>query len=371
MSSVGYADPLVSPRVVTFTVSKMIIGIGILTLPDALTSSTHTTDGWISILLGGLVAILFSVLLAQLTTRFPQANYHDMISRITHPFVAHVAVGLFALYMFLFTTYEIRGLSSISKLYLFDETPVEAICLVFLLVLVYGASGSSLTLLRLNTLFLPVVLIVLFILLMFGMKAFHIQELKPMFITPAWSIAAASKTTVFSYLGAEILLFYNVHIGKPEHTKRAVVIGMIIPIAVYLSLFLVAIGVFSEVVVENTLYPIAELAKQVEVPGGLIERFESFFFLSWVLSLFCTAVMALDVTILAIQSLRPRTERIRLLLILAPLLFLVSLQPRNLLESRTYGEWISYMGIVVGWILPAFFLLLAVLRGIKGDAKSQ
>ncbi|WP_438432618.1 GerAB/ArcD/ProY family transporter [Gorillibacterium sp. sgz500922] len=366
MKTLDYADAMVDSRTVAFMVCKIAMGIGILILPDAVTSVTHTSDGWIPILAGGAIACLFTVLIALLTRRFPQMDYHDMVSRIAHPVVAHIVVFLFSLYLFLFTCYEIRGLSSIAKLYLFDNTPIEAISLAFLLVLVYGVSGPSVTLLRINTLFLPAILVVLALVIAFALKDFDIQALKPVFVTPPVILAKSLKETLFSYLGVEVLLFYNLYIKNPDKTAKAAVAGMAGACFVYLAVFVMSIGVFSETVVENTLYPLAELAKQVEIPGGLMERFEAPFFLAWVLSLFCTAAMSFDVTLLGIQSIFPKAKRMPLIYLLSPLLLLGAMMPRNLIETRRISTLVSYMGMAFGWMLPALFLFVAVVRGIRG-----
>ena len=45
-----------------------------------------------------------------------------------------------------------------------------------------------------------------------------------------------------------------------------------------------------------------------------------------------------------------------MILILAPILFILGLLPSTLRELNVFAEWISYMGIGFAWLLPALAL---------------
>lgn len=367
MNKLEYADLEIGPKEVGYSICSMMVGLGVLTLPGQLVNATASSDGWLAIVFGGGAALLFSWTIAVLMARFPKRSYRDIAAILVHPGYANMVVLLFVLYMFLFVGLEIRGVSSISKLYLFDRTPVEAVSFTFLLVLVYGVAGPSVALLRLNLLYVPVVAFMIVMVLVMSVGDFSLHLLKPAGITPWTSVLGASQYTAFSFLGAEILLFYNRFINKPGRTVRAALLGTSAPIVVYLLVFVFVIGVFSAPVVANTLYPLAELAKQVEVPGGFFERFESVFFVVWAMSLYATAAMGYDVMLLALESVFPRMRRITLAFITAPLLFLSALQPQDVIEVRKLAEWVGYLGVGVAWLLPALLLIIAKLRGVKED----
>lgn len=133
MKSFEYGDREIGKAEVIYGVSNMAIGFGILTLPRYLASMTKSSDGWISLMLGGMAALAFGWVIASLCERFPKMGLKEMTKAVTNGAVANVITILFASYMFLFVGYETRGLANISKLYLFDRTPEEAICLFFCL----------------------------------------------------------------------------------------------------------------------------------------------------------------------------------------------------------------------------------------------
>jgi spore germination protein len=368
MKSFEYGDREVGTYEVFASVANMVIGFGVLTLPRSIVETTSSVDGWISIFIGGLGAMLFTWIVAKLVARFPKRNLHDIAGAVIGKPLAYLFTVLFAGYMMTFVAYETRGVASISRLYLFDRTPVEVICLVFMLVLIYAVAGPSVTLFRLNTLFLPIVILLLFVLFLMNISFFEFDQLMPFFVTDWQDLVLASKESVFSFIGFEILLFYNTIINQPKKVAKASMLGMLIPLVVYLLVFFFTIGVFGPEVTGNVLYPTAELAKQVEVPGGFFERFESIFFSVWVLTLFNTAAMAFDVSLLALESVFKKAKRTTLAFWLTPFVFLIVMQPQNLIEIELFGEWISYAGIGLGMVFPAILLLLAIMRGVKGRA---
>lgn len=367
MKPFEYNDQEIGPKEVLFLVANMVIGFGVLTLPRSIVEHTKSFDGWISICIGGIIALFFTWIVAKLTMRFPKKNFYEISSAILNKYIGGILTFLFATYSILFVSYEMRGVASVSQLYLFDKTPVEVICLVFLLVVIYGISGESIVILRINLMFLPIVLFIVFVLMILNLGYFELKNLKPFFISNWKEIATASKETVFSFLGFEFLLFYNAFINKPKNTSKSALMGISIPLILYLTVFIFVIGVFGVDVTSNTLYPTAELAKQVEVPGGFFERFESLFFTIWVMTLFSTAAMAFDVTLLALGAIMKKVKRMHFIFILSPITYLIAMSPQNILEVASFSKVISYTGIVFSMVIPSILLIIAKIRGVKGN----
>lgn len=366
MKSFEYGDEEISHREILFAVTSMIIGIGIITLPRSLASVTQGSDGWVSILLGGGISLIFVWIVAKLASRFPKQTFLEYTTRLVTKPIAVILTLLVAFHLMQFTAYEMRAVANISKVFLFDRTPVEVVALVFLLVVIYGVSGSRAGLLRLNLLFIPIILFIGFALIIMNLGLFEYSNLKPFFTTEFTAYFKGAQETTFTFLGFEILLFYIALMNRPEKAPRAAVIGMTIPIVFYLFTFLIAVGVFGHTATINIVDPVIELAKEVQVPGEFFERFESLFFTIWVMTLFNTAAMAFDVALIAVTSVFPKFKKITLIFIFAPIIYLSGMFPPNLVAVFEVGKWLSYSGIFFAMIIPAMLLAIAKLRGIKG-----
>src|SRR5690625_5086876 len=116
---------------------------------------------------------------------------------------------------------------------------------------------------------------------------------------------------------------------------------MIIPIILYSLIFISGLGVFGHSVTQNLLYPTVELAKTVDIPGGLLERFESIFFVIWIMAIFNTTAMAFDVAVLAMNSIFKNIKKMTIILILAPIVYLISMLPKDMIGVDTFITYLS------------------------------
>ncbi|WP_409340670.1 endospore germination permease [Paenibacillus sp. MBLB4367] len=367
MNSWTYAGPKTGKREMVFNIANMTIGVGILTFPRTLAKNTLSIDGWISILIGGLSSFLIAWLIAKLAARFPKETFPDYIGRIATKPVAYVVTFSIIVYFISFVAHEVRALGNIATQYLFSTTPVEVITLVFLLVTQYAVLGSRTALLRLNLLFLPIVLLVILIVQGFTIRLVELDNLQPLFTSNWKDIFTGAKDVSLSFTGFEILLFYSMFMKKPADAPKAAIIGLLVPLVLYLMIYTLTIGVFSADVTKNLTYPTIELTKEVEVPGGIFERVESLFFTIWIMTIFNSTAMYLDVALLSLHSLFKRVRKITFVLIVSPVIYFLSMLPQNLVDFFKFGDRLTYFGFLVVYACPIAMLLIAIMRGVKGN----
>src|SRR5699024_5082240 len=222
---------------------------------------------------------------AKLAASFPHQSFLSYSSRIVTKPVAIVLTFLFAILSLQIALFQIRSIADISKEYLFSRTPVEVIALVFLLVVIYAVSGSRVGLLRLNMLFLPIILFISSLVILFSINRMEWNHLFPIFETSFTGHMKGLVSAPTSYVGVFILLFYTSLVKKTKKAPKRVVIGMCIPLVLYTFIFIACIAVFGNEVTRNLIFPTIELAKGAEVPGQFFERFESVFFTIWIMAI--------------------------------------------------------------------------------------
>jgi spore germination protein (amino acid permease) len=362
-----YADAKIRTREMAITLSSIVFGVGVLTMPRMLAEATKSSDAWISIVIAGAVALLLAWIASRLTVRFPGKTFYEYTSAVISKPIASAVTAAFVAYYIGFTSYETRMIANISKQYLFERTPVEVIAIAFLVVIAYSASGTQISLLRLNVLFLPIVLAILLFVLVASTDLFDAENLKPLFITKPLDIANGSKESVFSFLGFEMVLFYAVHMRQPAKAPVASAIGVLIPVALYLLVYLMVIGVFNNEGAANIQYPTVELAKEIELPGEFFERFESLFFTIWIMTVFNTASMSVNVSLHCLRSMFPSLKKHAAVIGIIPLVYIVSLTPQTVGEIQALGQSLSYSGTALVGLVPVSLLVIAKARGLKGN----
>jgi spore germination protein len=349
------------------SIASMIISIGVLTLPRDIAEATDYADGWVSLAAAGICSLVFVWVLAKLTSRFPRQSYYEYTSSIiTRPLGMTVTV-LFAASYFIFAAYELRALAEVAKHYLFTTTPIEVIAFIFWMVVIYAVCGSRIGLLRLNLLFFPIVVAVVLLTLLLNVGGVELNHFRPLLVTDWKGIAKGAQACSFSFLGFEIILAYGMYLNKPQHAVRAGIKGVLFPFALYVLLYLFIIGVFSNNSTSEIVYPTVELAKEAEVPGSFLERFESIFFTIWIMTIFNTTAMGFDVCLLSISSLLPKISKMKIVGVLAPLIYLITFIPEDKNELSKFGSFVSLSIIGSCIALPLLIYLIAKWRGVKAN----
>ncbi|WP_042225286.1 GerAB/ArcD/ProY family transporter [Oceanobacillus manasiensis] len=362
MKDFKYADEKISSREIMIALPAITVGVGILSLPREIALLTIGVDGWIAILIAGAVITIITWITAKLAASYPGESFLSYASKLVTKPVAILFTITLILQSLLLSAYVIRVIADIAKTYLFDRTPVEVVSLTFLLVVVYAVSGTRAGLFRLNMLFFPIIVLITFALAMFSLGWFEIENYFPIFKTGLMDHLKAAELSSLSFVGFNVLFFYIAIVKDTEKAPKASIYGMLIVVSLYFLIFLVNLGVFGNAVTGNLVYPLIELAKEIEIPGGFFERFDSFFFVIWIMSIFNTVAMSVDVSIYAFQSIL-NLKKITYLFCVAPIIYIIGMVPEGALEVGKFGTFIGYFGIISS---SSIAIILFTISKIKG-----
>ncbi|MDQ6418138.1 endospore germination permease [Paenibacillus sp. LHD-117] len=359
-----YGDDRIGQKEIVFTMTSLIIGVGILTLPRAVAKATNSSDGWISILLAGAATLLLAWLAAKLATKFHNRTFLEFVSDVTGRPVAFGVALFYFLYYLTFSAYISRSVAELAKQFLFERTPIEIISLSYMLVVIYAVSGSRTGLVRLAVMFVPFVMVITGLFLLLGINLFQFNKLLPFFSASWGEILNGSKESVFSFLGFEAVLFYAGLMRKPEKAPKLSMIAVLIAVVTYIFVYIFSIGIFSYEVTQNIMYPTLELAREVSVPGEFFERLESLFLIFWLVSTFATTSIALDMSVQSIHHV-VKVKKKTMLYVMAPSIYLVSMVPQNIVQLSNLGTIVSYLGLLGAIAIPLFLYAVAKIREVR------
>src|SRR5690625_3242747 len=226
MNPFKYSDEQISVSEFMILIPSMVIGVSILTLPSAVAQATLFADGWISILIAGLIFTFIAILGTKVAALFHDKSFLTYTSILVTKPVAIVLAFINIFIAIFISALSVRNVAFISQQYLFDHTPMEVLALSFLLVVVYAVSGSRAGVLRLNVLFLPIILFAFIFVGLFNIKWFDSPDLLPMFQTSAKGYVRGMMRTFEAFSGFGVVLFYVFLINKPKKLTKNVFIGM-------------------------------------------------------------------------------------------------------------------------------------------------
>jgi len=365
-----YSDKHISENEFMFALPAIIIGISVLTIPAQIAKVTSFSDGWISILITSILVTLISLIGLKVAMAFPNKPFFDYTSFLVTKPIAYIIISIFIFSFIAFLSYLVGLVSFVTQRYLFIQTPMEVIGLIFLLVVIYAVSGSRVGLFRLNMLFLPIILFVFIIVVIFNFKWYELQNFLPLFQTDMKGYLNGINNTIGAYGGFSIVLFYTFLVYKPKNLSKKVIIGMGIPTIVYLGVFFMCIAIFGNQVTGNLVFPTIESAKRIDIPGAIFERVDAFVFTIWIMSFFNTATMILDIIVILFCSIFKKANKEIVIFILAPLIFYLGMFPQEINLAFKISSIISQFHLYyVCFIILTLFIIMKI-RGVSHHESS-
>lgn len=340
------------PLEMSITVISYTIGVGILSLPRALAQELGTTDGWISIILGGLIFMIFYTLYVRLQRSFPGQTLLQYLGQ--GPVGRWGARGLAILFIIYFITIMsilVRVMSVVIKMYLLDQTPAEVIVASMLLLSTYAVHKGMQGVIHLNLLFMPIILFVVLAILTVNLPGFKLEPLRPVLAEGILPVLLAVKLTFFAFLGVEILFFLMAYMQKSD--LRALPFNLTVGVItlVYMLVTVFSYSIFSLDATHFITFPMLELAKEMEVPGGFVERLEALMMTVWIMTIFNTICIShyLIYSITKMELLSSKyaaSTKIKEILpsVILFLAFIVAFIPNSLTETFTFGDWSGWLG---------------------------
>ncbi|KFN02088.1 spore gernimation protein GerLB [Bacillus clarus] len=373
MKPFEYGDEEIGSRELGFAVTSTIIGTGALSMPRVIATETLFSDGWVILLVSGLICACLGWGVTRVAILFPKQNFVQYTStHLTKP-VAYTFSIILVLTFAALTAYEARTISIIAQTYLFSDTPVQLLSFFFLLVVIYGVNGSRAALLRLNVLFLPIVVVAILLLSLLNVNLMEIDSLLPAFQTDVSQYAKGLKNSIFTFIGFEVALFYAVMLNRTEKkAPMAVAKAVMLTVMSYILIYITCISVFTYMTTKGLTYPTIELGKEIEIGGGFLERFDAIFFTTWIITIYNTTAMYYDVAALLFCAMFPKVKKHIFIFVSAPIIFMVNMVPGNLDALSNYGTYLAWvdMGCIVLAPLLVFIVYKIKRRGGQSETSS-
>lgn len=340
-----------------FLLISFMVSARFMILPRALVEITDSPDAWLAALLNFPIAIIAAAIAAILTRTFPRQSFFDYVPNIIGKLAGVILSGVFILYFVFYSANELRIVGELIRFYLLPETPLVLNLLALLMSAVYLTMGGILPVIRIQLLFLPIVMVSLLLVLLIGFEAFDAHNVQPLLANGILPIIRGLPANAVASLGFAIITIFGLYMNQSSGVVTAACWGAGVVAALNSIAVFCAIGVFGEQALQSVLFPVMELVKSVEVPGGFFERIELLFLTVFLMTSFATISIGMFVSALGMQKLL-KTQLRRNILILSPVMMLIALIPRDLSQIFAVGRMIELSGIILEGAVPALLLFI-------------
>ncbi|MEL7563978.1 MAG: endospore germination permease [Dehalobacterium sp.] len=354
------------PRVLTIVLIVGVMEFELFTFAKGVITVAKQ-DAWISILLGGALALLGTYVMVKLASRFPKENFFHYSSRVWGKPFALLMVLLFLLYWFIYLVLLYKETAVVNEFFFLRRTPPLVAITLFAAVAAWLVLYGLATVIRFFQIqFVFMILPLLFI----DYLVFTEIDFKNFFpILSEGFLPVLKGAIIYAGVlqGLEIILFIFPFLAEPKKALKPAWLGMGIVITFSSFVQVVsAIGILGVPHVLEAVYPGFEVITLVELPGMYAERFEIFLTLPWIVGVFTTICLFTYLLSYGVcQVFHFQNKKAVVVIITILVIAGTSLFP-NFAWQVMLRENLNYATLVFIYLIPFLTLILAILREKRG-----
>lgn len=341
--------------------SCAMLGVGMLTLPRGITEKAGSTDGWIILIINGIFASLFLVLLVFLLKKHRVNNYFEYIESAYGKWIGKVVCLLLTIYFVSIASFEVLAMSEMVRFYMLEETPMEVTILLFILAACHLIAGGIKPIAKVCILFLPITIMVVLLIYLMSFKVVDLLNIKPVLGYGFEPILKGFSAGQLSFFGIELLLFLYGMADKSLNINKGILVGCFIPVAMYVLTYILVVGTLTVDDVTTVSWPTISFVQSFEVEGIFVERLELFLLVTWILQFFTTHMLYFYFAVKSMTHVFSNKFSTNMLFLI-PCIFLLANSSQDIGDVFFFSEMLGYAFPVVLIVLPLFTFFIFELK---------
>ncbi|QUI21397.1 endospore germination permease [Vallitalea pronyensis] len=337
-----------------------------------LASEIAAEDGWIIVIGGAIVSLVYVWVITSLIKLFPRQDILSYTELIFSRPVAVIIGILFAIKLVILAGLEIRVFGELVKQTLLRDTPIEIIVITMLFVVAYLTRKGFEARARMAELLIFVVIIPLVLIFLFTIPDIEIYHISPIFMMDMKTFAYGSLIMSMIYSGLELLLLSAPFVNKPKRIPKAALTSVIFVAVLNGTICLLTIGTFGPIETSRQLWPVMSIMQTIHLPGSLIQRQDALMVSFWIMTVFLLINAYLFFSTHLLKKVTRLKEQNFLVLPLLPIVYLISLMPDNIVETYDWLRIMTrYVSILFLLPIPLILLIGAKLKGLGEQANKK
>ncbi|MBP1992422.1 GerAB/ArcD/ProY family transporter [Paenibacillus eucommiae] len=358
--------PQIGTRQFTVLVIMFIVGSSILMIPGAIAMHAKQ-DSWISSILAVAAGLGLIVLYCAIGSKFPGKTLFEYCKILLGKWIGLFVAIQFFIFSYLLAAFMLRYIGDFLTTEVMPETPITAILILFMVIVIMAASLGLEVLTRAAEIFFPWIVLFYFIIAVFVSPQIQMINLQPMLEHGLKPVLQGSLPLIsIPYLELSLFLFIFPNVKNLNKRRQAFLIGGIIGGFLIVVVTFLSITVLGASLTIRNNYPTFSLTQKIHV-GNFLQRVESLLAVIWFLTIFFKSAVTYYVSALGLAQILNlkdyRTVLVPLGVILVPLSLIV--YPDIIYGNKFSGlVWTPYASMY-GIVLPVLLLIVAFLRRKK------
>ncbi|MCR2806979.1 GerAB/ArcD/ProY family transporter [Paenibacillus soyae] len=343
------------------------LGSAILIVPSAL-SSVARQDGWISAVIGVALGAGIVQMLVILDRQHPGQSLVESCETILGSFAGKLVGMLYFMFFFLLASLVLRNIGDFITTIVMPETPIQAIHVLFLVIIVMGVRLGLEVIGRASEIFLPWIVVLILVLVFFIIPQIDIDRVQPVFEMGMNKIMYGSLSILgIPYFELVVFLMILPYVNKRQKAGKAFLAGSLLGGFVLILITCLSITVLGWDFTARHAFPSYTLAKKIRI-GEFLQRIEVMMAVIWFLTIFFKLTLCFYASALAIAQVFKLSSYRPLVLPLGMIMLVMSLVVYpNIVYFREFSShtWTPF-AFVFGFAFPFMLLLLSKAKKAVG-----
>lgn len=333
------------------------VGTGIITLSNQLATKVGH-DGWISTIIGGLVCALFMLSHMLFLKMHSNKSIIDINKTLYGKWIGGIFNILLIAYTFFGGSIIIRRIGDIIASQILKDTPslVSGFFIIIpsLYLLYYGL--TPICRISCEVFFIATLTILMYFV---AMGNFDYMNLLPIGEAGIMPILKSVKTTIYTYLGFEIVVFMYPCIKDKENSLKYAELA-ILSVTIFFTVSVVVVtGVFGENMLKKLPSSLMFLSGIINIP--VVERIDLFFIVLWLPLVACVGRNFLFCTYYSLERMFQIKRRNLIVTLMVVATILISRIPKNFSETEKIVNIFSLYSVCIN----IFFVLCFFISIVK------
>ncbi|MGG3451018.1 GerAB/ArcD/ProY family transporter [Domibacillus aminovorans] len=269
----------INTRQFTCLAILFVIGDTLLFVPSDVTSIAKQ-DGWLSAILAAVMGIFLVTLYSFLGKRFPSMNIVDISEKVLSLWVGKIIGVLFVFFALIDSSITIWELGDFMTTKIMPDTPINAILILFLSIIIFGIHVGVEPLARTAEIIFPWVILLFLILVLSVSPKINLENIQPVLEDGVKPVLRGSLPLIGFYLESVLLLMVLPYVNQTKRITKSFVIGMITGSSFLFIIILLSILVLGSYLTSNSIYPSYALARKISI-GSFLQRIEVILAFIW------------------------------------------------------------------------------------------
>lgn len=347
-------------------VTMFVIGSSILLVPAALAVDAKQ-DAWISAIVGTSVGLLLIVMLGKLAGRFPDMTLVQMSEWLLGKWLGKLVGLSYFVFAFLLSVFMLRYIGDFMTSQMMTETPIEAIHILFLTIVVMGVLLGLETYTRTAEIMFPWVTLFFVTLAILVAPQFQSQFIQPVLAHGIKPVLRGSFPLIgIPFLEVVLLLMLMPSVAEPKRRLKGFLIGGCIGGMLIFGVTIVSILVLGPEMTVRDIYPSYVLTKKINI-GHFLQRIEAILAVVWFFTIYFKLTITFYVSALILAQVLglPRIRPLVMPLALHVLVLALVVYPNIMYGIQFAGKMWTPFAMTFGLALPLLLLAVSFIRRRK------